>query len=69
MIMNNFKGKDGNGYQPVNILNSNAVPKWAKDEIINSWNKAKVSGGQSEAYKILEDMVRKVVYDNPPVNP
>lgn len=49
------------------------APDWVKEEIIATWNAARNSGSQTEAFRILERMVDRIGYgrieNNPPLIP
>jgi len=45
------------------------VPEWVKAEIRDTWNAARKSGGQMEAFRILERMVDRLGYGRREDNP
>lgn len=50
-----------------------AIPEWAAAEIRATWNAARASGSQLQAFRIIERMVDRLGYGrtqgNPPLTP
>ena len=58
---------------PLAARPGSAIPEWAAAEIRETWNSARASGSELQAFRIIERMVDRLGYGrtqgNPPLSP